>query len=132
MTTDLASVEASTPVREAARMMRDRAIGDVLVTRDGKLTGIVTDRDLVVRCLSQDGQSAGMAVGDCTTSGEPKSLSPDDDVTEAMQLMQEHAIRRVPVLENGKAVGIVSLGDLALDRDRRSALGEISAAPPNN
>ena len=58
-------------------------------------------------------------------------MSPDDPVDRAVQLMRERAIRRLPVVDRGKPVGIVSIGDLALDRDPDSALADISAAPPN-
>ena len=58
-------------------------------------------------------------------------MSPTDSVEEAVRLMRTHAIRRLPVVEGGQPVGIVSLGDLAVERDPGSALGEISGAPPN-
>jgi len=59
------------------------------------------------------------------------SLEPDDDTDRAVEVMRERSVRRLPVVEKGKVVGIVSLGDLALERDRKSVLGHISAAPPN-
>jgi CBS domain-containing protein len=65
-------------------------------------------------------------------SHDPVSLGPDDAVAKAAKLMSERAIRRLPIVDNGSLVGIVSLGDLALDRDPNSVLGEISEAPPNN
>jgi CBS domain-containing protein len=66
----------------------------------------------------------------CTA--EIATVAPDDSVDTAISVMREAAVRRLPVVENGKAVGIVSLGDLAERFDERSALADISAAPPNN
>jgi CBS domain-containing protein len=62
----------------------------------------------------------------------PVTLSPDDSIDEAVNLMRQHNIRRLPVVENGRPVGILTIGDLAMERDRTSALADISAAPPNN
>lgn len=119
------------PVLEAARLMDRHDIGDVLVLKDGKVMGICTDRDIVVRCLAQ-----GMDVNDCTVgdvcTGRVVAIEPNADLHEAAHTMREHKIRRVPVMEDGHAVGILSLGDLAEKADRESVLGEISDAPPNN
>jgi CBS domain-containing protein len=82
--------------------------------------------------------SATCTVGpDSTTVGDICSpdlvtVGPDEDVSIAVDRMREHAVRRLPVVEGGRAVGIVSLGDLAMERDPDSALGDISSAPPNN
>lgn len=130
MRTNLIEVDPKSTVREAARQMRTSAVGDVLVVADGKLKGIVTDRDLVVRCIATDGDPDGMPIGE-VCSDDPVGLAPDDGIDRAVELMQEKAVRRLPVLRDGRPVGIVSLGDLAAERDRQSALGEISAAPPN-
>jgi CBS domain-containing protein len=132
MTGEPIALDAGATVAEAAVQMKDFDVGDVLVTRNGKLCGIVTDRDLVVRCLAErDGDLRGHAIGEFCTE-ELVTLDPDADVSEAVRLMQERAVRRLPVVQDGQPVGILSLGDLAIERDRRSALGEISAAPPNN
>ena len=129
MTTKPASLPASATVADAAQQMRELDIGDVLVEQEGRLAGIVTDRDIVVRAIAE-GRDATSKLGDivssevvCITTAE----SPDD----AIRVMRERALRRVPVVENGRPVGIVSLGDLAGERDPRSVLGEISSAPPN-
>jgi CBS domain-containing protein len=129
MTTKPGSLPASATVADAARQMRELDIGDVLVEQEGRLAGIVTDRDIVVRAIAE-GRDATSKLGDivssevvCITTAE----SPDD----AIRVMREHALRRVPVVENDRPVGMVSLGDLAEERDPRSVLGEISSAPPN-
>jgi CBS domain-containing protein len=130
MTPDPIVLDASASVRDAARAMRTRDVGDVLVRSAGKLCGIVTDRDIVVRAIAEDaGDPASTPIGDICTE-DVECLGPDDDADDAVRLMRDRAIRRVPVVENGQPVGIVSIGDLAVRRDRESALGEISAAPP--
>lgn len=113
---------------DAARMMKECDVGDVLVcSEDGRLNGIVTDRDLVVRCLA-DGRDGNMTLREiCTHS--VNTLAPDASIDDAVSLMRSRAVRRIPVVENGDLVGIVSLGDLARERDPDSALGRISAAP---
>ena len=132
MTKNIVCLGEDTPIREAAKKMRDSAIGDVLVQDgSGKLTGIVTDRDIVVRAIAEGKDCASTTLGE-VSSGKLTTLKPDAGVEEAVKCMEDNAIRRVPVVENGKAIGIVSIGDLAAERDRKSALGQISAAPPNN
>lgn len=124
------SMTPTTSVIEAARAMRDADIGSVIVHENDRLYGIVTDRDLVVRALAEDVNCAGIILGDIC-SREPTTLAPTDTVEEAVRLMRDQAIRRLPVVENGTPVGIVSLGDLAVEQDPHSVLGNISAAPPN-
>jgi CBS domain-containing protein len=132
MTADPVVLDADATVADAAKAMKARDVGDVLVRSQGELLGIVTDRDLVVRCLAEDAKSAATKRLGEICSRQIRALTPETDVREAIRLMEERAIRRVPVVENGKPVGIVSLGDLAIARDRDSALGQISAAPPNH
>ncbi len=130
MTKDPLTMDIARPLVEAARMMRDADVGDVLCMRDGKLAGIVTDRDIVVRCIAEDADPKTTPV-ERACSRDLTTLSPEDDSDNAVKLMGKKAIRRIPVVENGKPVGIVSLGDLAVARDRESALGGISAARAN-
>jgi CBS domain-containing protein len=115
---------------DAAHMMKEQNVGDVLVCGDdGRLCGIVTDRDLVLRCLA-DRRDADTPLRDICSS-IVNTLAPDASIDDAVSLMTDCAVRRIPVVENGELVGIVSLGDLAIDRDPNSALGRISAAPAN-
>jgi CBS domain-containing protein len=123
-------LDDSATVCEAARQMKANDVGDVLVRRDGRLCGIVTDRDLVVRALADERENAGRIALAEICSSELECLSPDAEVGDAIALMEQKAIRRIPVVENGQPLGIVSLGDLAIARDRESLLGKISAAPP--
>ena len=129
MSTKVVTLDATASPTEAARAMRENDIGALVVERDDRVCGILTDRDLVVRCLA-DEDGLDQEVGDLC-SEELTSVAPDADVGEAIRLMSDRAIRRIPVVENGHAVGIVSIGDLAQARDPESALGQISAAPPN-
>ena len=129
MTTKPASLPASATVADAAQQMRELDIGDVLVEQEGRLAGIVTDRDIVVRAIAE-GRDVTSKLGDIVSS-EVVCITPAESADDAIRLMRERALRRVPVVENGRPVGIVSLGDLAGERDPRSVLGEISTAPPN-
>lgn len=115
---------------EAAKEMKMNDIGDVIVQDDGKIIGIVTDRDIVVRALAEGANPDQKRLGEIC-SGNIVSVAPNDPLDEAVKLMRDHAIRRLPVVENDKVVGILSLGDLAIERDQKSALGEISRAPAN-
>jgi CBS domain-containing protein len=117
---------------QAARAMRDSHIGVVLVNNgDDKLAGLVTDRDIVVRAIA-DGQDPNNIPLSRVLSKPEHKLEPDASIESAVKLMSEAKIRRVPVMEDGRCVGIVSLGDLAIERDPDSALGKISSAPSNN
>jgi signal-transduction protein with cAMP-binding, CBS, and nucleotidyltransferase domain len=130
MTDHPVCLDVQTSVIEAAQRMRDDGIGDVIVIEDGKVCGILTDRDIVVRGVAESGDLHEMHIGD-VCSRDLLSLSPEDDVHEAVRVMEEKAVRRVPLVEDGQPVGIVSIGDLAIMLDERSALGQISAAPSN-
>jgi len=130
MTPHPITLDAGATAAEAANMMKKRDVGDVLVSQNGELRGIVTDRDLVVRCLAEEGDARTRRLSDLC-SGQLATLSPEDSIADAVALMERHAVRRAPVVENGAAVGIVSLGDLARERAPDSALGQISSASPN-
>ncbi|WP_405608640.1 CBS domain-containing protein [Streptomyces sp. NBC_00076] len=130
MTSAPVTVEPQTSVTAVARIMRDRDIGAVLVSDGDTLRGLVTDRDLVVRALAEGGDPEQTTVaGAC--SDDLVTVSPQDDLDHAIEVMREHAVRRVPVVESGHPVGMVALADLAMERDPESALGDISAARPN-
>jgi CBS domain-containing protein len=95
-----------------------------------RLQGIVTDRDIVVRCVATGADVSQATLAEVCTDALV-SVSPDTSIDEAAQMMREMAVRRLPVVERGQAVGIVSIGDLAIEREPRSALADISAAIPN-
>jgi CBS domain-containing protein len=130
MTPDPIVLDLSATVRDAARAMKARDVGDVLVANEGRLWGIVTDRDIVVRAVADFAEAPGQCKLAEICSTDVQCLAPDDDVADAIRVMERSAIRRLPVVEEGRAIGVVTLGDLAIARDRNSALGKISAAPP--
>jgi CBS domain-containing protein len=131
MTRDPRTVNAGDPVIDAARIMRDDDIGDVIVVDDGTVEGIVTDRDIVVRGVAESGDPASTPVCEVCTTGV-EALAPSATVDDALRKMREADIRRLPVVEDGRPVGIVSLGDLAVEREPDSTLADISAASPDD
>jgi CBS domain-containing protein len=123
-------LESDSPVMDAARVMRDSDIGDVIVIEGGSVCGIVTDRDIVVRGIASGKDPATTRLGEIC-SKDVTTMSSDTPVEEAVRLMRDRAIRRLPVVDGDRPVGVVSLGDLAVERDPSSALADISEAPPN-
>ncbi|MEV6993659.1 CBS domain-containing protein [Streptomyces sp. NPDC093228] len=124
------TVEPQASVVAVAQMMRDENVGAVLVTEEDHLRGLVSDRDLVVRALAQGTDPQQTTVANAC-SDDLVTVSPDEDVDRAIELMREHSVRRLPVVEGDQPIGIISLGDMAIERDPHSALGDISAARPN-
>ena len=130
MSRNVLKLSSTATVADAARTMRDSNVGAVIVEDQGKLVGLVTDRDIVVRAIAQERDPKSTQLSEAC-SKTLISLEPEDDTDRAVEVMRERSVRRLPVVEKGRVVGIVSLGDLALERDRKSVLGHISAAPPN-
>jgi CBS domain-containing protein len=131
MTAAPETVSVGSTVAEAAQKMREIDAGAMVVLDEkGKVAGIVTDRDIAVRAVAEGKDPVQTKVGE-VASTDLATLSPTDTVIEAVKLMREKAVRRLPVVESGKAVGIVSIGDLAVERDRTSLLANISAAEPS-
>lgn len=124
------TVDARATVESAAHVMRENDIGDVLVTENGHLRGIVTDRDIVVRAVAAGRLPSTTAVAEIC-SPNITVVEADEPPTRASEIMREHALRRLPVVDQGQLVGIVSIGDLAVAEDPTSTLADISAAPPN-
>ncbi len=130
MTGTPVSIQARATITEAARHMRDEDIGNVLVMKDGTLCGIVTDRDITVRATAEGLDPNKMKIGDIC-SQELVTIEADHPISEAVNVMRSKALRRLPVVDHGKPVGIVSIGDLAVERDPKSVLASISTAEPN-
>ena len=125
------TLDVTASVMDAATAMREGDFGDVVVLEEGRLCGILTDRDIVVRVLATGDDPLSVRVGD-VCSRVLTTVCESDGIGDAVRLIRAKAVRRLPVLDDdGKLVGIVSLGDLALARDPKSALGDISAATPN-
>jgi CBS domain-containing protein len=131
MTRDPRTVNADDPIVEAARIMRDSDIGDVIVLQGGEVGGILTDRDIVVRGVADGRDGESTTVGDVCTTGI-EAIEPSASVDDALSRMREADIRRLPVVQDGQPVGIISLGDLAVEREPDSTLADISAASPDN
>jgi CBS domain-containing protein len=130
MTGDPKTVEASATVEEAAKIMAEDDLGSVLIVENGEVQGIITDRDIVVRVIAK-GNGADASVREAATT-DVETLSPDDSIDDAVKKMEQADVRRLPVVDDGKPAGIVSLGDLAKAKDQDSALADISSASPNN
>jgi CBS domain-containing protein len=122
MTPNPRSVTANDSIESAARIMRDEDTGAVPVVDNGRPIGIVTDRDIVIRAVADGGQ-LNRPVRDIVTSSVI-SATPDMSTRDAAQLMSEHQVRRLPVVENDRLVGIVSIGDLAVKEGRDSRIGD--------
>jgi signal-transduction protein with cAMP-binding, CBS, and nucleotidyltransferase domain len=125
MTPGPIGVDYDQSVGEAARAMRDWGVGAILVVSNGSLYGLVTDRDLVVRAVAEE-RGADEPVGPLS-SANLIGVDADADVHEAMRLMRQHGVRRLPVLEDGQVAGIVSLGDLAMQDEPDLAFAQLSA-----
>lgn len=130
MTSDPRTLDARSSVQEAARVMKIDDIGDVIVCDGESACGIVTDRDIAVRVVAEGRNPAEVHLGDIC-SKDLAAVSTQTSIEDAVALMRERALRRLPVCQDGRPVGIVSIGDLAQERDRGSALASISSAPPN-
>ena len=130
MTPDPVVLAPDDTATEAARVMRERNIGDVIVMDHDQLWGIVTDRDIVVRALA-DGRDANTVQLVEICSRHLTGIEPSATTDDAIRAMREQALRRLPVIENGCPIGVVSIGDIAIERDPGSALADVSAAPPN-
>ena len=133
MSKNVVSLPFDTSIAFAAQRMRDANVGVILVTEQDptKLYGVVTDRDLIVRGLAVGRDPKEMKLAE-VCSRQLATLSPTDEVGRAEELMAEKAIRRIPVIDGERLVGILSLGDLAIKKERESTLARISAAPPNS
>ncbi|MEP6751909.1 MAG: CBS domain-containing protein [Candidatus Dormiibacterota bacterium] len=132
MTARPVSLDEETSVVAAARAMRDGDFGSIIVVKKegGAVSGVVTDRDIVIRVVAEGVDPRKVRLGDIS-EGDVVTVGPEDPVDKVADLMRARAIRRVPVVEGGLLVGVVSLGDLAKEMDEGPALADISAAPPN-
>jgi CBS domain-containing protein len=130
MTAAPVTVSGQANLTDAARMMRDRDIGDLFVVDDGELHGVLTDRDIVVRAAAEARDLNGTTV-DEVCSHDIVDISPDDDADKVVMLMRARAVRRVPVMDGRKLIGMVALGDMSLERDTGSTLSYISTSQPN-
>jgi CBS domain-containing protein len=129
MTKSIASVNINDNVERAAQLMKEYNIGSVPVCDGEKVIGILTDRDIALRSVAEGMNGKVQSVRDIMTSN-PVIASPDTDIEDASRIMSERQIRRLPVVENNSLVGMISLGDLAvepkLEQSAEEALKNIS------
>jgi CBS domain-containing protein len=120
MTEDVATASPTSTLAEIAGMMRDEDTGAIPVVDEDELVGIVTDRDIVIRCIAPGKHPAEVAAEEIL-SEQLEVIEPESDVEEAARLMERRQIRRLPVVENGRLVGMVSLGDIAVKAGEEQA-----------
>jgi CBS domain-containing protein len=123
MTPNPRTVTPETSVVEAAKLMTSEDVGPLPVVEGGELVGIVTDRDLVVRVIAEGRDPESTLVGDVCSS-KPVTVSPEDDVSHALTLLAQHQVRRLPVAEGDRIVGIVAQADIARE-ESNAAVGEV-------
>src|SRR6476659_1099049 len=126
MTGDPRSIGATASVVEAARLMREEHIGSLPITDGEKLVGMITDRDITTRVVAESADPKVTSVED-VYSRDLISVEPDNDLEEALQLMARHQVRRLPVVENDRLVGIVAQADVAL-RENETKTGALVEA----
>jgi CBS domain-containing protein len=131
MTPGVVAVRPDASLVEAAQLMRVQDIGDVVVADGQRIVGVLTDRDITVRAVAEGVDPLTVSAGSVCTR-DPVLVAPEDPVAAAAALMRAHAVRRLPVVEEGLPVGMVSLGDLAEAENPGSVLAEISRAAPDH
>jgi CBS domain-containing protein len=134
MTEGAECVRTSDTLVTAAQRMRDLGVGMMPICGDDdKLAGVITDRDIVVKCVADGGDPKSTEVG-LLAEGKPVTIGADDDIEEALQTMTKHDVRRLPVIDGHRLVGMLSQADIA--RHLPGAAGEmvsdISTSPGNN
>lgn len=123
MTRDVRACEPNATVVEAAKVMAREDVGPVPIVEDGRLVGIVTDRDIVVRVVAEGRDPNATTVKEIAST-DLVTVSPDEDLDEALNLLAEHQVRRLPVVESDRLVGIVAQADIArLGKDKKT--GEV-------
>lgn len=128
MTTRIVSVEPASSVKDAAELMTRHNIGAVPVIENGMVRGMLTDRDIVLRCVAKNKNPGSVKVSDVCSQGAV-SVRPEEDLADAVHLMSAEQVRRLPVVENGKVIGMLSFADIAREKsgmEVAEAISEIS------
>jgi CBS domain-containing protein len=126
MSEDPRSIGTSASVVEAARLMREADVGSIPITEGDELVGMITDRDITTRVVADAADLETTSVGDIC-SRDVTSVEPDRDHEDAVELMARHQVRRLPVVENGRLIGLVAQADIALAGDETKT-GELVEA----
>ena len=128
MTSSVDKVTTNTSVVEVAQLMKNNDVGSIPICEGDKLVGIITDRDIVLKVVAVGEKNSVMAKD--IMNSKVITVTPEQDVHEAANMMSQNQIRRLPVLENGKLVGMLALGDLAVEKihinEAGDALSDIS------
>lgn len=120
MTPHVRSATPGQTLGEAAAMMKEDDVGSVPVVEAGSLVGIVTDRDIVLRSVAVGRDPFSLTVGE-VASREIVTVEPEDDLGDALKLMAKHQVRRLPVVEGGRLVGMLAQADVALEASEKHA-----------
>ena len=123
MTASVSSVGPSQSLADAAQLMKGEDVGSVPVVEEGRLAGIVTDRDIVTRAVAEQRDPQAVTVEEIA-SQELVTIEPEQDLDEALALMARHKVRRLPVLEEGRLVGMLAQADVALEA-KEEKVGEM-------
>jgi CBS domain-containing protein len=123
MTSNPTSIRPDLPVAEAARLMRSEEVGSLPVVDGDRLVGVVTDRDIAIRLVAEGKNPESTSVQEIHSS-EPVTAGPDQDLDEVLEEMARHQVRRVPVVDNGRLIGIVAQADVSREAERRET-GEL-------
>lgn len=130
MTTNPTSLDSGASITDAAKAMRDGDFGSVPVVDEGRLVGVVTDRDIVIRAVAEGAEGTASIARFMST--DTITVEPTDDLEEVRAKLSKHALRRVPVVESGNLVGMLALGDLAEQGKDADVLKDVSAAAPSD
>jgi CBS domain-containing protein len=134
MTQDAECVRTSDTLVTAAQRMRDLGVGSMPICGDDdRLAGMLTDRDIVVKCIADGGDPTSTQV-EALADGKPVTIGADDDIEEALRTMTSHDVRRLPVIDGDRLVGIVSQADIAqhLPGAAGALVSDLSTSPNNN
>ena len=131
MTKDPKTLDEGAPLVAAAKLMRDDDIGTVIVTSGDEVRGILTDRDIVIRAVADDRDLAEVTVGE-VCSPSVTTTTADEPVDQALRTMEQENVRRLPVIDGGRPVGLVSLGDLSEVTDTGNTMRDIAQAPADS
>jgi CBS domain-containing protein len=123
MTASVSSVSPSQSLADAAEVMKGEDVGSVPVVEQGRLAGIVTDRDIVTRAVAEGRNPQAVKVEEIA-SHDLVTVEPERDLDEALALMARHKVRRLPVLEEGRLVGMLAQADIALEA-KEEKVGEM-------
>jgi CBS domain-containing protein len=134
MTRDAECVRTSDTLVTAAQRMRDLGVGSMPICGDDdRLAGMLTDRDIVVKCIAAGGDPTSAQV-ESLAEGKPVTIGADDDIQEALRTMASHDVRRLPVIDGDRLVGIISPADIAqhLPEAAGALVSDLSTSPGNN